>query len=205
MTALTVVVAGVALFVLLPSLLGFERYVIESGSMEPTLPVGTLVYAKAEAPEYLAVGDIITYEPPPETKVDDLVTHRIVEIEPETLNAPRPDAGAQDTAPRPAEPRLLFRTKGDANEKPDPWTFALEPEGAALEKAHVPYIGYVYLALAIPWVRLVAIVIPALLIVVLTAVSLWRAAGREAEEERERIERETLERDRAGADEKEPV
>ena len=101
MTALTVVVAGVALFVLLPSLLGYERYVIESGSMEPTLSVGTVVYAKAQPPEALAVGDIITYQPPPETKVDDLVTHRIVEIEPEQLNAPRPDAGAQDTAPRP--------------------------------------------------------------------------------------------------------
>ena len=46
-------------------------------------------------------------------------------------------------------PRLIFTTKGDANEAPDPWRFELD-DGAAREEAHVPYVGYVYLALAKP-------------------------------------------------------
>ncbi len=45
--------------------------------------------------------------------------------------------------------------------------------------------------------RLLVIVIPAFLIMVLTAVSLWRWAGEEQKQERARIERERLERERA--------
>jgi signal peptidase I len=203
-TAITVVVVVVAGFMLVPAVLGFERYVIESGSMEPTLPVGSIVYAEATPPEELKVEDIITYKPPPEFGVDDLVTHRIVDISPEKLNEPRPDAGAPDERTPAPEPRLIFTTKGDANKGVDPWKFSLEAEGAAREEAHVPYVGYVYLALAIPWVRLLVIVVPAILIAVLVAISLWRSAGEEQKAERARIAREKHDREAATA-EKEPV
>ena len=186
----TVVVLGVALLVLLPSLLGFHRYVIESGSMEPALSVGTVVYAKPALAEDLRVGHIISYQPPPETRVDDVVTHRIARIE--RLAEPG------------REPRLVFTTKGDANQTPDPWRATLDDDEAAREEFHIPYVGYIYLALAVPWVRLVAIVIPAFLIAVLTGIALWRAAGQEAEEEGARIEREKREREERAA-EKEPV
>ena len=68
----------------------------------------------------------------------------------------------------------------------------LDNDKTALEKAHVPYLGYIYMALSIPWVRILLITIPALLIGVLTVVSVWRDAGREAKAEREALS------DRAG-------
>ena len=193
---ITVVAVLVALLMLVPSLLGYQRYVIESGSMEPELPVGSVVYSEATDSEDLNVGDIITFEPPREYEVDEVVTHRIFSIERPKPNTQRADGGL--------EPGRVFTTKGDANEHPDPWRFVLDDDEAALEKAHLPYLGYIYLALAIPVVRLLVIVIPAILIAVLTAVSVWRSAGKEAEAERARIERERQERE-ASVTEKEPV
>ncbi len=159
--------------ILLPGLFGYDRYAIESGSMEPTIPIGSVVYSKPATAKALAEGDIITYRPPPESGVKALVTHRIVE----------------KTKHRFAEGRdqYVFRTKGDANLDADPWTFTLDDDEAALEHAHIPYLGYVYLVLSIPAVRILLITVPALLIAVLTIVSLWREAGREAEEERRRL------------------
>ena len=202
-SAITVVAVVVACLVLLPSLLGYKRYVIETGSMEPTLPVGTMVYSKPKPPEELQVGDIITYEPPADTNVDELVTHRIFSISHETPNQ-QAEIPAPDSGPSGPESRLIFKTKGDANEDPDPWHFVLGDKGAAREEHHLPYLGYVYLALGNSKVRLLVIIIPAILIMVLTALSLWRWAGEEQKEERARIERERLERERAER-EKEPA
>ena len=80
----------------------------------------------------------------------------------------------------------MFRTKGDNNDAADPWTFTLDDGDGALEKAHIPYLGWIYLALGVPWVRILLITVPALLIIVFTAVSLWREAGREVEEAQRR-------------------
>ena len=206
----TLVAVALALLILLPSLLGYERYVIESGSMEPALPVGSVVYSRPVDADDLAVGDIITFKPPPEYGIDQVVTHRVADIQRAPVSTQRPDAGAPEEqsvepGPKPgAKTRRIFTTKGDANEDPDPWRMTLDNDEAALEKAHLPYLGYVYLALNVTWVRIVVIVIPAIVIAVLTGVALWRAAGEEVEEERARIEREKKEREEA-VEEKEPV
>ena len=42
-------------------LLGFQVYAVLSGSMEPDLPVGSLVYVKAIEPEKLEIGDDISF------------------------------------------------------------------------------------------------------------------------------------------------
>lgn len=55
----------------------------------------------------LEVGDVITYLPPPDSDVTNLVTHRIV------------------SARRTRSGNIAFRTQGDANPDPDPWTFSL--------------------------------------------------------------------------------
>ncbi len=61
----------------LPRLLGFEAYAIVSGSMEPQIPVGSLVYAKAMAPEEIEVGDIIVFYGG--RAGEAVTTHRVVE------------------------------------------------------------------------------------------------------------------------------
>jgi len=60
-----------------PEVFGFQLYRIESGSMEPTLRVGALIFShKPEDPAVLETGDIITF-----TNSDDLtITHRIVDV-----------------------------------------------------------------------------------------------------------------------------
>jgi len=49
---------------------------------------------------------------------------------------------------------------------------------------HLPYVGYVYMALSRPWVQLLLIGLPALGLVVFVSVSLWRLSGAAIKEER---------------------
>src|SRR5437764_702085 len=92
---------------LIPAVLGYGRYVVTGDSMRGTYPRGSLVYAKSVPAASLRVGDVITYRPPGGVGPRGLLTHRIVWV----------GRGA-DGAPS-------FRTKGDANDHPDPWRFEL--------------------------------------------------------------------------------
>ena len=101
-TITTVLVILAIVFAFLISglrLFGFQVYGVLSGSMEPSYPVGSLVYVKAVDADELKLRDVITYSVSPKT----VVTHRIVEIVPDENN-----------------PYIKrFRTKGDANEDVD--------------------------------------------------------------------------------------
>jgi signal peptidase len=152
---LVATVAGLAY--LAPSLLGYERYVITGGSMAGTIDKGSIVLEKDVPVAHLAVGDVITYLPPADSGVTNLVTHRIVE------------AGTSDTGAR------LFRTQGDANPEPDPWTFSLAAGEQPVVRHHVPHVGWVMVALADRDVRVLVVGIPAGLIALLSALELVRA------------------------------
>jgi signal peptidase len=52
------------------------------------------------------------------------------------------------------------RTKGDANEAPDAWTAVLNGPDQARVEHHIPYLGYVYMALSNRWVQLLVIGLP---------------------------------------------
>ena len=171
-----VLVVGLALLMLLPTLLGFHRYVIVSGSMEPAIPTGSVVYDKDIPVEDLAVGDVITFVPPPEYGLTTPVTHRIVEI----TDAPK-DQKEKAAAGR------MFRTKGDANETPDPWLMVLKQPTQDKVEHHLPYLGYVYMWLSKRWVQIVIIGLPALLITIVLGRALWREAGRAVVEERRKV------------------
>ena len=93
---------------LLPSLFGWQRYAIVSGSMTGTYDRGSLVLDEVVPVGDLRVGDVITYMPPAGAGPDHLITHRIAWI------------GRDGSGPR------IYRTKGDANAAADPWTFRLE-------------------------------------------------------------------------------
>lgn len=85
-------IAGIRLF-------GFQVYVVESGSMEPTYPVGSLIYVKSIDTNELRVNDAITYSNSPGV----IVTHRIVDIVPDEQY-----------------PTIVrYQTKGDANREVD--------------------------------------------------------------------------------------
>jgi signal peptidase len=153
------VLLGLGLVV--PALLGYERYVIVSGSMTGTYDRGSLVFDEVVPVEELRTGDVITYRPPPGSGPTGLVTHRIAEIR-------------QD----PSGP--VFRTRGDANPVADPWTFRLAGPTQARVVSGVPYVGYVLGALSDRRVRMLVVGLPALLIALSALAGLWREAGAES-------------------------
>lgn len=83
-----------------PSLFGYQMYVVETGSMIPTLPIGSSILVRQlGAEDTLRVGDVITY-----THGDAAITHRVVEA-----------VTGEDGVTR-------YHTKGDNPENSvDPW------------------------------------------------------------------------------------
>ena len=143
-----VTLAGAAYLV--PSLLGYERYVITGGSMSGTYDKGSVVFEKPVPAEDLQVGDVITYLPPASSGVDKLVTHRIIGI-------------GQDQHGRQA-----LRTQGDANPDPDPWRFTLTATEQPVAEFGVPYVGHALIALADRETRMLLIGVPATLVALLS-------------------------------------
>lgn len=94
-TVFVVLVVGLAVLMLGVRVVGLQPYAVLSGSMEPQIPVGALLYVKPCGADDVAVGDVITF-----VLNEDLMTatHRVVAIDAE--------AGT-------------FTTKGDANETED--------------------------------------------------------------------------------------
>ena len=154
--------AVLALLVLLPAALGYQRYVITGGSMSGSFDRGSLVYEDVVPVSDLKVGDVITYTPPPGAGPTGKVTHRIVSIGRRTHGG------------------LTFRTKGDANRSADPWTFKLDRPEQARAAFHVPYVGYLLDALQVRAIRMLLIGVPALLIAIALLLGTWREAGAEA-------------------------
>ena len=150
------------LLLVLPAALGWQRYVITSGSMTGTYDRGSLVLDEVVPVSELRVGDVITYRPPADAGPAGLVTHRIAEISRDNLG------------------RRMFRTKGDANESADPWTFALPKGEQARVRAGVPYVGFALAALGRRDLRLLIVGFPAGLIALVSIAGLWREAGIEA-------------------------
>jgi signal peptidase I len=147
---------ALGLCVLVPALLGFQRYVITSGSMTGTYDRGSLVFDRVVPTSTLKAGDVITFRPPGQT---GLVTHRIVSV-------------------RSVRGQRVLRTKGDANREPDVWgPFALHGAEQARVAFHIPYVGYALGALSRRRVRMVVIGLPALLIALATLAGLRRTSA----------------------------
>jgi signal peptidase len=153
--------AGVALgaLMVLPALFGIQRYVIVSGSMTGTYDRGSVVFDDVVPVAALKTGDVITYRPPAGAGPNHLVTHRIAAI--------TTDRNGNRT----------FRTKGDANQAADPWTFSLPDGKQARVRAGVPYVGFVIAALSDRRVRMIVIGLPALLIALSSLAGLWRESA----------------------------
>lgn len=157
---LCVAVSVLALAFILPAAFGLQRYAIAGGSMTGSIPRGSVVLEEVVPVSDLRVGDVITYVPPTDSGVDNLVTHRIVAID---------DDGE-------------LRTKGDANPDRDPWTFRLTAATQPRVVAHVPLVGYVFLALQQRDVRVLAIGVPTGLVALLSLGQLVGALRRRPEE-----------------------
>jgi signal peptidase len=158
-TTLCVAAAAlVVLMILVPAVLGLQRYVITGDSMTGTIAKGSVVYSRLTPVDRLNVGDIITFVPPGGSGA---VTHRIVSID-------QGEGGQR-----------VFRTKGDFNKTTDPKMITFPQPRQARYVLHIPYLGWVLAVLSIRLVRLLLIGLPALAIAVSLLWSLWHSADDE--------------------------
>jgi signal peptidase len=99
---------------------GYKPVAVYSGSMRPTLGVGSLAVDRVVSAQTVRVGDVITFNDP--YVRGRLVTHRVVQIVP-------------------TKHGLAYRTKGDANAARDPWAIRLTGQVGRVA-FHVPLAGY---------------------------------------------------------------
>jgi signal peptidase len=126
--------------VVAPFFVGGFFSVIMSGSMEPAIPVGSIVVVKRVNPEDVKVGDVIAFE-----TGESRTMHRVVEKVVENGS-------------------FHFRTKGDANEDPDPWIVKPEDVSGALLLT-IPYYGYLLHFAGTPIGFALFILVPAIILI----------------------------------------
>jgi signal peptidase I len=161
-----VAMLGCAAIMMGPSLLGYHRYIILTGSMTGTYNRGSIVFDKPVPTASLKVGDPISYKPPPGFTSQGLETHRIYRI----------TTGKDGVR--------TYQTKGDANKAPDVWHFTLPRPTQDEVKFHVPEVGYLFLILSIREFRLVVVAVPALLLGMYELRKLWREGGAEVQRQK---------------------
>lgn len=100
--------------VTVPRFLGCEAYNVVSGSMEPEIPVGSIIYVEPVEPVDVSEGDIIAFQ-----SGDSIISHRV-------------------TKNQQVEGQLI--TKGDANAQED---MQAVPYGALVGRVtrHYPMLG----------------------------------------------------------------
>ena len=95
-TVLLIMLVAACLPLTVPRVFGYQLYTVVSGSMEPAIPVGSLLYIQSAQPENMVPDDVIAFYGGRDSTA--VITHRVVEN--------REFMGE-------------FITKGDANEKED--------------------------------------------------------------------------------------
>jgi signal peptidase len=118
---LAVIVGALAVLTVVPRAVHGSALTVLTGSMTPSIPVGSVVLVRPVDPGTLHVGDVITYQKQPGKP--EYITHRITAIH-------------TGTTP------VTLTTKGDANRGADPWSVPVTSvRGRVL--FHVPYLGTV--------------------------------------------------------------
>jgi signal peptidase len=151
LNVVSVLVLLASLALLAPGFFGLQRYVITGGSMSGAFEPGAVVFEREVPVEDLRIGDVITYQPPPDSGAQNLVTHRIVEIEAD------PEQG------------VIFTTKGDANAAADPWQFQIDGATQPTVVLAVDHVGWPLIWLADRANRMVLIGVPAAVIFLMAA------------------------------------
>lgn len=106
----------------IPTLFGKQMYEILSGSMEPKVHTGSVIFTNPSIDKkQLQVGDVITFNVPHQPGI--IVTHRIVTVKNQN-----------------GEPTI--ETKGDANSSKDTWKLSTKDIIGKYTGMTIPYLGY---------------------------------------------------------------
>lgn len=155
MLAAGVVALGLFAITVGPRFLPYQALIVRSGSMEPTIPTGSIVFYTKKDASAVKVGDIIVFSRP--GVPNEKVTHRVAKI------------GTGSTG------RYAI-TKGDANGTPDDWQVPLVGTGW-VERFHLPSVGYALVDLQSTIGRLLLLIIPAIALGAITLYEIWRDRG----------------------------
>ncbi|MDO5133480.1 MAG: signal peptidase I [Eubacteriales bacterium] len=120
-TLMLLAVILTALPLTVPQYMGYEIYDVVSGSMEPSIPIGSVIYVKPTDPLDVEKGDIIAYR-----SGENIIMHRVV------IN--RVVEGT-------------FTTKGDANNVEDLFEVPYENLTGIVVR-HIPVLGQVLILFA---------------------------------------------------------
>ena len=104
---------SIYLIIFIPCIIGYKPLIIESGSMEPILRVGGILYYKSIPLNTYKVDDILVYKVP-----NHIVSHRIIDRN-----------------------NYYFITKGDQNNTIDSNVYNNQVLGKS-SNFSIPYIGY---------------------------------------------------------------
>ena len=140
----------------LPGVLGVKPAVVLSGSMDPAIQVGDLIFVNDCDPAALKEGDVVCY-----LSSGKAITHRIVSI-----------AEGDD-----GQPRLV--TKGDANNAEDRLAVSFDQVQGQWSGARVPGLGNAILFMQTPAGMILFIVCP---LALFFAWDVWRRRGRDTAE-----------------------
>jgi signal peptidase len=150
---------GVLLLTVAGSLLVGERAVVVlSGSMEPAFSAGDLLIERGVEPSEVEIGQIVTFRDP---GADRSITHRVRRIE------------ARGS-------RLVFTTKGDADNSVQRWSIAADGE-LGQPAWTIPEIGHVAMLAKTPLGLIAIVILPLLALAGWEILRIWRPREERAE------------------------
>ncbi len=137
-----------------PHVTRYKTDIIVGQSMEPTIPLYSVIVVEPVDPASIRRGDVITYEQPdtPGRKV----THRVAEVTHEAGGRP------------------VFHTKGDNNDARDPYRVRYDETGYRV-RTHVPHLGWFMLQAQTRVARLLLVALPVLVVLAMFLRWLWRS------------------------------
>lgn len=145
------------------SQIGLNFFYVISGSMEPTIKTGSLIYIGKYKVAELKKNDIITfYSREPKSGAVNVVTHRIIDV---IKDEKKEIVKENDKNIEKMIVKYEFSTKGDANNTVDQ---RLTPSGniIGLYKWSIPKLGYVTHFAQTPKGFVLMIIIPSLILVI---------------------------------------
>jgi signal peptidase len=151
-----------------------ESYVVMSGSMEPAIQTGDVIFVYDRDPSTIEEGDVITYNL--DGQRTEVTTHRVVDI---VENE---------------EGQRVFVTKGDANEEPDPYRVPPDAVIGVMPTdgipARVPFLGHALLFAQSKFGIALLVFVPAGLLVVTELWDLYKEATSGSEDSTEETDAE---------------
>ncbi len=118
--ALVAIVLVALGMIVVPLAIGATPFTVLTGSMEPSMPPGSLVVTRPVDPDTIDIGDVVTYQL--RSNEPEVVTHRVVGV------------GFGTGGER------VFVTRGDANDVNDEPVRAVQVRGVVAY--HLPYLGH---------------------------------------------------------------